>query len=86
VRTHVACRAPDDLTVEDIQEFIALFFVREEDECKEREAALVRDEARVAEIRASQTANDALTTVIYVAAGAIWRLARTGGTPSLRQG
>jgi hypothetical protein len=63
--------------------------VREEGECKEREAALVRDEARVAEIRASQTApatNDAVATVIYLAAGAIWRLTRTGRAPSLRQG
>ena len=45
---------PGDLTINDIQEFIALSSAREEAERKEREAALARDEARVAEIKAGQ--------------------------------
>src|SRR5262249_54598862 len=42
---------PGDITTDDIKEFISLSSVREQHELKEREAALARDEARVAEIR-----------------------------------
>jgi hypothetical protein len=45
---------PGDLTIDDIQEFIARSSAREEIERKQREAALARDEAHVAEIKASQ--------------------------------
>jgi WD40 repeat protein/energy-coupling factor transporter ATP-binding protein EcfA2 len=45
---------PGDLTIDDIKEFIALSSAREEADRKEREAALDRDEARVAQIRISQ--------------------------------
>jgi WD40 repeat protein len=45
---------PGDLAIGDIREFVALSFAREEREHKEREDALARDEARVAEIKAAQ--------------------------------
>lgn len=45
---------PGDLTISDIQEFIALSSAREEAERKEREEALERDKAQVAEIKAAQ--------------------------------
>jgi WD40 repeat protein len=45
---------PGDLTIDDIQEFIALSSAREESERKERGEALARDEARVAQIKAAQ--------------------------------
>jgi len=44
---------PGELTITDIQEFIALSTAREETERKEREEALARDKAQVAEIRAA---------------------------------
>src|SRR5262249_33595183 len=45
---------PGDLTITDIQEFIALSSTREEPERKEKEEALERDKAQVAEIKAAQ--------------------------------
>ena len=74
---------PGDLTIDDIQEFIALSSAREEAEHKERKAALARDEARVAEIKAGQERTArlqqrirwAFVTVaafILVSAGVIW--------------
>jgi energy-coupling factor transporter ATP-binding protein EcfA2 len=45
---------PGDLSIDDIEEFIALSSAREEKERKAREDALARDEARVAEIKAGQ--------------------------------
>jgi hypothetical protein len=48
---------PGDLTIDDIEEFIALSSAREETERKEREEALARDEAQVAEIKAARTAD-----------------------------
>jgi hypothetical protein len=45
---------PGDLSVAEIQEFIALSSEREERQHKEREDALARDEAQVAEIKAAQ--------------------------------
>jgi WD40 repeat protein len=45
---------PGDLTIDDIQEFIARSSAREESERKEKEAALAREKAQVAEIKASQ--------------------------------
>jgi hypothetical protein len=45
---------PGDLTITDIQEFIALSSAREETERKEKEQALERDKAQVAEIKAAQ--------------------------------
>jgi len=53
-RARALLAKPGDLTIDDIQEFITLSSAREETERKEREAALARDEARVAEISASQ--------------------------------
>jgi hypothetical protein len=45
---------PGDITTDDIRDFISLSFAREEAERKQREDALARDEARVAQIKASQ--------------------------------
>ena len=45
---------PGDITTDDIKEFISLSSAREETERKEREEALARDEAQVAEIKAAQ--------------------------------
>ena len=45
---------PGDITIDDIKEFIALSSAREEAERKEREEALARDKAQVAEIKAAQ--------------------------------
>jgi tetratricopeptide (TPR) repeat protein len=45
---------PGDLTIDDVQEFVTLSLAREASKQKEREAELARDEARVAEIKASQ--------------------------------
>jgi WD40 repeat protein len=53
-RARALLAEPGDLTIDDIQEFIALSSAREESERKEREDALARDEARVAQIKASQ--------------------------------
>jgi WD40 repeat protein/energy-coupling factor transporter ATP-binding protein EcfA2 len=53
-RARALLTEPGDLTIDDIQEFIALSSAREQTERKQREAALARDEARVAEIKASQ--------------------------------
>ena len=50
---------PGDITIDDIKEFISLSSAREEAERKQREAALARDEAQVAEIKAAQTLNAA---------------------------
>jgi WD40 repeat protein len=76
---------PGDLTINDIQEFIALSSAREESERKEREEALARDEVRVAQIQAGQErtarlqrtarwtlAATALAVVIGLAAG-LWQ-------------
>jgi hypothetical protein len=49
-----ALAEPGHVTIDDIREFITLSSAREETERKEREDALVRDEARVAEIRTAQ--------------------------------
>ena len=51
---------PGDITIDDIQEFIALSSAREETERKEREEALARDEARVAEIKTAPGTHCAL--------------------------
>jgi WD40 repeat protein len=53
---------PGDLTTDDIKEFVSLSSAREEAERKQREAALARDEAQVAEIKAAQTLNAAAQT------------------------
>src|SRR5215472_285111 len=53
-RARALLAEPGDLTIDDIQEFIALSSAREETERKEREEALAREEARVAEIKAGQ--------------------------------
>jgi energy-coupling factor transporter ATP-binding protein EcfA2 len=45
---------PGDITTDDIREFVSLSSVREEAEHKEREEALARDEAQVAELEAAQ--------------------------------
>ena len=45
---------PGDITTDDIRKFISLSSAREQTERKEREDALARDEARVAEIKAGQ--------------------------------
>ena len=45
---------PATSTIDDIKEFIALSSAREKAERKEREEALARDEARVAQIKAGQ--------------------------------
>ena len=53
-RARTLLAEPGDITIDDIQEFIALSSDREERERKEREEALARDEARVAQIRSGQ--------------------------------
>jgi len=53
-RARALLAEPGDLTIDDIQEFIALSSAREQTEREQREAALARDEARVAEIKAGQ--------------------------------
>ncbi len=53
-RARALLAEPGDLSVDDIEEFIALSSAREEKERKEREDALAQDEARVAEIKAGQ--------------------------------
>src|SRR5215472_16996191 len=83
-RARALLAEPGDLTIDDIQEFIALSSAREETERKEREEALAREEARVAEIKAGQErtarlqrtarwtlAAAALAVVIGLAAG-LW--------------
>ena len=45
---------PGDITTDDIRDFISLSSAREEAERKQREDALARDEARVAQIKAGQ--------------------------------
>jgi WD40 repeat protein len=84
-RARALLAEPGDLTIDDIQEFIALSSAREESERKEREEALARDEARVAQIKAGQErtarlqrtarwtlAATALAVVIGLAAG-LWQ-------------
>jgi WD40 repeat protein/energy-coupling factor transporter ATP-binding protein EcfA2 len=69
---------PGDLTIDDIQEFIALSSAREQIERKQREAALARDEARVAQIKAGQerTARfQRITRWAFVAVGAVTLIA-----------
>ena len=46
---------PGDLTIDDIQEFIALSSAHEESERNKKEAALAREKERLAEIAAAQT-------------------------------
>jgi hypothetical protein len=53
-RARTLLAEPGDLNIDDIQEYIILSSTREETERKEREAALARDEARVAQIKAGQ--------------------------------
>jgi hypothetical protein len=73
---------PGDITTDDIKEFISLSSSREQTERKDREEALARDEARVAEIKTAQerTARQqritrwaiaAVATVILIAGGII---------------
>jgi WD40 repeat protein/energy-coupling factor transporter ATP-binding protein EcfA2 len=65
---------PGDLSIDDIEEFVALSSAREESDRRAREAALARDEARVAEIQAGlertarlqQTARRAFAAVAAV--------------------
>jgi WD40 repeat protein len=54
-RARALLAEPGDITVEDIREFIAVSSAREERERKEREKALAREEARVAEIKVLQS-------------------------------
>ena len=76
---------PGDLTIDDIQEFIALSSAREEADSKQRKAALARDEARVAEIKVGQArtarlqritgwAFAAVGAVIFIAGAVVWIL------------
>jgi hypothetical protein len=53
-RARELLKEPGDLNTDDIQEFVVLSSAREERDRKEREAALARDQAQVAEIRAAQ--------------------------------
>jgi hypothetical protein len=53
-RARTLLAEPGDLNIDDIQKYITLSSTREETERKEREAALARDEARVAQIKAGQ--------------------------------
>jgi hypothetical protein len=65
---------PGDIAVADIQEFIALSSACDERERKEREDALARDEARVAEIKAGQERTARLQRIIrwaFAAVGAV---------------
>jgi WD40 repeat protein len=84
-RARALLAEPGDLTIDDIQEFIAISSAREESERKEREEALARDEARVAQIKAGQErtarlqrtarrtiAATALAVVVGLAAG-LWQ-------------
>jgi Tol biopolymer transport system component len=73
-RARTLLAEPGDLTIDDIQEFIALSSAREESERKEREAALKRDEARVAQIKAGQERTERLrriTRLAFAAVGAV---------------
>ena len=66
---------PGDLTITDMQEFIALSSAREEAERKEKEEALERDKAQVARIAHSQRitrwAFAAVAAVILIAGGIV---------------
>jgi hypothetical protein len=65
---------PGDLAIADIQEFIALSSALQERYRKEREDALARDEARVAEIKAGQERTARLQRIArwaFVAVGAV---------------
>ena len=53
-RARACLPIPVTSTTDDIKEFISLSSAREEAERKEREEALARDEAQVAEIKAAQ--------------------------------
>jgi WD40 repeat protein/energy-coupling factor transporter ATP-binding protein EcfA2 len=61
-----------DITTDDIKEFISLSSAREETERKEREGALARDEAQVAEIKAAQ----ARTAAAQARTASLQRIAR----------
>jgi hypothetical protein len=62
---------PGDIAVADIQEFIALSSACDERERKEREEALARDEARVAEIKAGQNRTARLQRTTHWAFAAV---------------
>src|SRR5262249_3862517 len=62
---------PGDLSIDDIKEFIALSSAREEGERQQREVALAREEARVAEIRAGQARTARLQRITRWAFAAI---------------
>jgi hypothetical protein len=65
---------PGDITTDDIKEFISLSSAREDAERKQREEALARDEARVAEIKAGQERTARLqwiTRWAFAAVGAV---------------
>src|SRR5262249_43694797 len=53
-RARALLAEPGDLAIDDVQDFIERSLAREESEQKEKEAALARDEARVAEIQSEQ--------------------------------
>jgi WD40 repeat protein/energy-coupling factor transporter ATP-binding protein EcfA2 len=60
-----------DITIDDIKEFIAFSSAREEAERKEREAALAREEARVAELKAGQARTARLQRITRWAVAAV---------------
>src|SRR5262249_35464442 len=72
---------PGDITTDEIREFISLSSAREEAEHKQREEALARDEAQVAEINAAQARTAAaqartaslqrITRLTFAAVGAV---------------
>ena len=62
---------PGDLNTDDIEEFISLSSAREETERKQREAALARDEVRVAEIKAGQERTVRLQRIARLAIAAM---------------
>ena len=73
-RARALLAEPGDLTIDDIQEFIALSSTREETARKEREEALARDEARVAEIKTAQERTARLQRITrwaFAAVGAV---------------
>ena len=70
-RARALLAEPGDLTIDDIKEFVALSSAREEADRKEREAALTRDEARVAQIKASQERTARLQRITRWAVAAV---------------
>jgi dipeptidyl aminopeptidase/acylaminoacyl peptidase len=73
-RARALLAEPGDLTIDDIQEFIALSSAREATARKEREEALARDEVQVAQIRAGQERTARLQRITrwaFAAVGAV---------------